>query len=81
MNLEDQSPYSLESGVPKTHKSVVVFADILGFTNEMKKAYDEKRADKLLIKLHSALNNSYKLLTYNINDKIINFCYYLKNYT
>jgi hypothetical protein len=56
MNFEDQSPYSIENGGPKTRKSFVVFTDILSFTNETKEAYDDKRAEELLIKLHSALD-------------------------
>jgi len=69
MSFDKKNPYFQEDGVPKTRKSVVVFADILGFTNEMIKAYDENRADKLLTKLHSALNDSYKLLKYKVDKE------------
>jgi hypothetical protein len=58
------NPYFQADGIPKTKRSVVVVSDILGFKEEMKKAYDDGRANDLLIKLRSAINNSYSLLKY-----------------
>jgi len=64
MILDDKHPFFQADGVPRTKVSVVVFGDILGFKDEMKKAYDEKRANDFLIKLRLALDESYRLLKY-----------------
>lgn len=64
MILDDRHAYFQADGVPRTKNSVVVFGDILGFSNDMRKAYDEGRAEELLIRLRSALNESYSLLKY-----------------
>lgn len=70
MTLDDKHSYFQADGVPKTKNSVVVFCDILGFSDEMRKAYNEERADDLLIKLRSALTESYELLNYEPTTSI-----------
>jgi hypothetical protein len=70
MTLDNKHPYYQANGVPKTKKSVVVFCDILGFSEEMRRAYIEGRADELLIKLRSALTESYELLRYESSISI-----------
>lgn len=82
MILDDQHPYFQADGVPRTKNSVVVFCDILGFSNEMIRAYDEERAGELLIKLRSALNDSYSNLKYESPISLgIPKCFAFKTFT
>ncbi len=62
MVFNKKHAYFPANGVAKTKKSVTVFADILGFKEDMRRAYEEGYADKLLLNLRLALTESYNLL-------------------
>jgi len=68
MTSDKKNPYFQVDGVPKIKKSVVVFADILGFKDETLRASDEKRADELLFKLSNTLEQAYIHLKHNNPD-------------
>jgi hypothetical protein len=70
MSFNEKNPYFQEDGVPKVRKSVVVYADILGFKDEILRAPSEKKSDELLFKLNNAVKRAYFHLRHNNTEPI-----------
>jgi hypothetical protein len=55
------SAFSSDDGVPRTTRAVVAYFDILGFTEEMKRAARQGRSDEFLQKVTSTLKGWYSV--------------------
>jgi hypothetical protein len=62
MTIDKQSPYWNEGGYAEARLSVVAFIDLLGFKEEIKRAYAENRQAELLARLRTALDMRYVYL-------------------
>src|ERR1035438_5086120 len=60
--VEDRNPYHREGQPPRVLRSVVIYMDVLGYSEMAKKAEREKQQDAFLVKLYEALQESGKWL-------------------
>ncbi len=78
----DKITYTGPDGNPKTLKSIVIFADVLGFNEEMIKSYEMKTSLKLLIELRNALDDAYKSFRLTeYNKQILSSRWAIKTFT
>lgn len=62
MTIDKQSPYLNEAGYAELRPSVVAYIDLLGFKNEINRAYKNHTEAELLARLRNALDTGYVYL-------------------